>query len=106
MLKHIYYPIKTILTILSGYKELHAPHFDIEGNKWFSLADDYTAEPYYVCAAFNNGRHIPLPIILCKSSRYPLQNFVLHLLSWHPSYKKAFQDCQEYNEEFSYIWNE
>ncbi len=53
------YSIKSLSSILSGFDELQVRF----GDDWVSAqpGDD---DPYYVCAVFNNGRHIPLPILM------------------------------------------
>lgn len=53
------YSVKSLSSILSGFDELQARF----GDDWVA-AEPGDDDPYYVCARFKNGRHIPLPILM------------------------------------------
>ena len=54
------YAVKVFSSVLSGYKGLQ-----YRGGDWYNVPDgELPDNPFYVCALFENGRHIPLPLIL------------------------------------------
>ena len=97
----LYYPIKALESILSGYVGLAQK----DGDEFVKAEDD---DPFYVCAEFENGRHIPLPIILAweddyrprrPSGGYLQQLLILVAAALRPmAYIRARRECQEYCE--------
>ena len=114
MLQDLGYAVKMIQSVCSGYffleyksdgewqpiglrLEPHSidgvhglyPHFDLEDN------------PYYVCAVFANGRHIPLPIVLGDTEEIgPFQRLALRLLNQNKQMESARMDCAYYENQF------
>ena len=64
----------------------------------FSLDD----QPYYVCARFGNGRHIPLPLVLGDDGDAgPLQRLALKVASkFSKAMREAEYDCATYENQF------
>ena len=97
----LYYPVKAFESILSGYVGLAQN----DGDEFVKAEDD---DPFYVCAEFANGRHIPPPIILAweddhtwqrPSGGYLQQLFILVAAALRPmAYIRARRECQEYCE--------
>lgn len=103
----LYYSLKAIHSILSGYEPNSLEIRDWSEDGQFVHLDmlDDIEDPYYVCARFNNGRHLPLPLILDPSqSEYPLQRIVLSFFSKYTDLlDDATWDCETYiaNREIS-----
>jgi hypothetical protein len=105
MFEDIRYAIKAIDCVLSGYDGLV---HKVNG-EWEKIeGDDLYEDPYYVCAQFINGRHIPLPLITGNTDDEPgpLQVFVLGWISRHcewrgvlRGYYHALADCAWYEME-------
>lgn len=100
--KDIHFSIKAIWSILSGYLNLetkstltgHFEEVDPECTVWWE-------NPYYVCALFKNGRHIPLPLILePEASEYPIQRAVIWVADKLGLLEKAKKDCLCYVKNF------
>ena len=97
--KDLYYSVKVIRSILSGYRPNSLQVRGPEEGEWLPLnmLDDIDI-PYYVCPVFGNGRHIPLPLILDPdNSEFFFQRVILkffkrctHLLD------NVYYDCQTY----------
>ena len=66
------------------------PHFDLEDT------------PYYVCARFSNGRHIPLPLLAgeYENDVGPLQRLALHAVRNRRVFQEALIDCAYYEHQF------
>lgn len=94
----VHYSIKAIRSILSGFDSLETK--DPCGGFYEVFPGD-EEEPYYVCARFNNGRHLPLPLVLEPAdSEYKLQKVVLYALGWTKPMRQAKKACVEYENEF------
>lgn len=63
----VYYDAKSFLAIRSGYIQMEQKLWEGNESAWEN-AEPGDDDPYYICARFANGRHIPLPI----------------LANWHP----------------------
>lgn len=63
----IYYATKSFFSILSGFvgwQEKFGDEWeDVDLRDYNDTAGDGNGDAYYVCAKYNNGRHIPLPIL-------------------------------------------
>lgn len=94
MKNDLYYAVKAFVSILSGYKTLQYRDYDGE---WQDI-EGPNDHPYYVCALFNNGRHIPLPIIIYPLNGGPLQAAAILLASIiNPlSFLRARRACKNY----------
>ena len=92
--KDIYYTIKAVLSVYSGFDCLQSRSID----GWVSAYGD----PYYVCARFDNGRHIPLPLVLGDKSEYPLQNAILQGLRRKGLLHQAETACVFFMEQSTY----
>jgi hypothetical protein len=93
-IRDIYYTIKAVRSVRSGFVELQCRN---SFGNWTSADEEYCYEqPYYVCALFRNGRHLPLPLVLGDKSEYPLQNAVLNRLRRKGLLRQAEIACQEY----------
>jgi len=95
------YAVKVVLSILSGYRGLQ---FNSDG-EWIDVDGDFPDDPYYICAVFENGRHIPLPLIIDDGECGPLQGAVLDFMARHarPSgllrgFYRALVACAWYEE--------
>lgn len=93
--KDVYYALKAILSVRSGFDRLQSRSI----NEWVPAYGD----PYYVCARFRNGRHIPLPLIIGKKSEFPLQNAVLEMLRKRGMLQQAETACKEFMEQSPYV---
>ena len=93
--KDVYYAIKAVLSVRSGFESLQSRSI----NEWVSAYGD----PYYVCARFKNGRHIPLPLIIGKKSEFPLQNAVLEILRKRGMLQQAENACIKFMEQSPYV---
>lgn len=69
----IRYGIKNFIALQSGYKCLAYRKPD----SYFTPIVTPIISPYWVCAEFNNGRHIPLPMILDSNRCTGLQKKVI-----------------------------
>lgn len=96
---NFYYGFKTLCSVLSGFSGVEAknPYNDYAFEPVDEWSDD---DPYYVCAAFNNGRHIPLPIVMNGESEYILQDIVILCFWHHPALKQARIECQKYIDHY------
>ena len=93
--KDVYYAIKAVLSVRSGFESLQSRSI----NEWVPAYVD----PYYVCARFKNGRHIPLPLIIGKKSEFPLQNAVLEILRKRGMLQQAENACIKFMEQSPYV---
>jgi len=93
--KDVYYALKAILSVRSGFESLQSRSI----NEWVPAYGD----PYYVCARFKNGRHIPLPLIVGKKSEFPLQNAVLEILRKRGMLQQAENACIKFMEQSPYV---
>ena len=93
--KDVYYAVKAVLSVRSGFESLQSRSI----NEWVSAYGD----PYYVCARFKNGRHIPLPLIIGKKSEFPLQNAVLEILRKRGMLQQAENACIKFMEQSPYV---
>jgi len=62
-ISEVRYAIKSFFTVRSGFIQMENKYHD--GDEWYwekAGPNDYD-DPYYTCARFGNGRHIPLPIL-------------------------------------------
>jgi len=107
--EELYYGVKTIRSILSGYK---SPNLEVrdwsEDGEFFTIdmvEDIY--DPYYVCARFKNGRHIPLPLLLDEEqSDYYLQKIIIRFFKRHTTLlDNAILDCETYVKNVSFTDN-
>ena len=108
MLDDLCYAVKVFRSVVSGYDGL-AWNSD---QGWELIGDDTEGRfdmvdyPYYVCAQFKNGRHIPLPLILGDTDNVgPIQKLALRVM--FPANKwigedalACLQDCAEYQEQW------
>lgn len=69
----IRYGVKNFIAIRSGYKCLTYKRLGL----YFTPIETPIISPHYVCAEFNNGRHIPLPILLDSNRCRGLQKIVI-----------------------------
>jgi hypothetical protein len=106
IIQDVQYSVKVIQSVLSGYCGLE---WRTDDQEWEKIGEDEFPDlPYYVCAAFENGRHIPLPLLTGSGeSEYPLQEAVLRFLSKrckHTGLLRAFYravwDCAWYEHDF------
>src|SRR5690554_5730681 len=93
--KDVYYTVKAALSVRSGFECLQSRSI----NEWVPAYSD----PYYVCARFKNGRHIPLPLIVGKKSEFPLQNVALEMLRRKGLLQQAEIACKKFMEHSPYI---
>lgn len=61
--KEVFYAVKSFFSVLSSFEGMEVKCFDGEKWAWEEVDADYDGDPYYVCARFANGRHIPVPIL-------------------------------------------
>lgn len=95
------YSMKSFSSILTGFDELQVK---LNGD-WVS-AEPGDDDPYYVCALFKNGRHIPLPILMdwgaegCEAG-YALQRAAIRLAGMinRRSLRAARAACAAFEEE-------
>jgi hypothetical protein len=101
----LYYACKTIRSILSGYipNTLELRDWDNDGEFFTINILDDIYDPYYVCPRFNNGRHIPLPLLLDESSSdYYLQKIIIRFFKRHTALlDDAIWDCDTYVKNVS-----
>ena len=93
--KDVFYTVKAVLSVRSGFDCLQSRSI----NEWVPAYGD----PYYVCARFKNGRHIPLPLIVGKKSEFPLQNAVLEMLRKRGMLQQAENACIKFMEQSPYV---
>lgn len=101
----VQYSTKVVDCVLSGYRGLE---WRTGCGEWEPVEDDeFPDNPYYVCAAFENGRHIPLPLVIGEESEYPFQNAVLCWIANHcdsrgllRAFYQALTDCAYYDHDF------
>jgi len=96
----VYYGCKSICSILSGYEVSNLQVRDWNEDGEFFTIDmvEEIHDPYYVCVRFNNGRHIPLPLLLDENkSDYYLQKIIIRFFKRHTALlDNAVWDCQTY----------
>jgi hypothetical protein len=64
---------------------------------WVDIDADFTwCEPYYVCAVFSNGKHLPLPLLLESKGDYWMQNIILSVMRRMGLLTEAQRACQLY----------
>jgi len=100
------YSVKAVRSVFSGYRGL-----EVRVDPDWEPVEDAPDEPYYVCATFENGRHIPLPVILgfdARDEQPPLQNAVVGWMArhckpsgWLRGMYRALEDCARYEHRFS-----
>jgi len=78
----MFYTTKLIKSIQSGFS--HFTAFNPKCEKWekITLEDIATDGPvgfYYICLAFYDGSHLPLPLLYNSESDYPLQNEIIKI---------------------------
>ena len=102
MYYEVYYGIKTIHSIMSGYTPNNLEIRDWGSDGEFVTVDmiEDVYDPYYVCPRFNNGRHIPLPLLLDENkSDYYLQKIIIRFFKRHTALlDNAVWDCKTYND--------
>lgn len=92
--ENMFYALKTLRTVYeSWYLGLQQRDSD---SGWVEADPEYGDDPYYVCAAFDNGSHIPLPLIMGDQSEFPLQDLVLEQARRTGKLAKIVNDCEEY----------
>lgn len=115
VIEDVRYAIKTLSTVIHRYTWLETK----EDGEWIPIGfkaeptwngleyglkfhfDTAADDPYYVCARFTNGRHIPLPLVLGDYAEIgPLQSLALRL-AWRCSreFRVAFIDCAYYEHQ-------
>jgi hypothetical protein len=94
----IKYAVKSFFSILSGYTGMEERCGDGEWVDASSAEIVDGDEAYYVCASFNNGRHIPVPILADWVPDFnKLQKLAIRLaLVLNPSARMAVQEAEEY----------
>jgi hypothetical protein len=96
----IYYGYKSIHSILSGYKasSLETRDWSEDGEFYTIDITEDTDDPYYICVKFNNGRHIPLPLLINENqSDYYLQKIIIKFFKHHTTLlDDAIKDCEIY----------
>jgi hypothetical protein len=99
------YAVKVTRSAMSGYMGL--AHKVDDG--WESILSTRAYDvspvfepadwPYFVCATFRDGRHIPLPLILGEYRECgPLQRIMLKILK--PLLQTAHYDCAHYDAQY------
>lgn len=84
LFREIGYSIKSYLAVYSGFAQMES-RYDGEWGK-AEIGED----PFYICALFNNGRHIPLPILDdWEYDEHKLQKWAIHLAGGAPEAIKA-----------------
>lgn len=105
MLQDACYAVKVVGSVLAGYRGLQ--HKDCDGD-WQDISDgDFPDVPHYVCAAFENGRHIPLPLVLGEDGAGdtgPLQRAVLGFMRRHTRQRGLWRGF--YRALFECAWYE
>jgi len=72
----LYYTLKAFDSLLSGFECLEV-RTNGDWEPW-NPGDIPVEDPYYVCAKFKNGRHLPLPLVLNpEQSEHLLQKELL-----------------------------
>lgn len=95
MFEDLKYTAKLVRGVLSGFDDLQRQvdgweyveytirtTRDWRGERGGGISYDLPDNPYYVCVAWNNRSHTPLPIVLDADSEYKLQNMVVRFLCW------------------------
>lgn len=122
LLQNIKYAAKLVRGILAGYDGLQTREVEsweyVEFaraalRKWdgsYSDSVDFTLlnAPFYVCVAWQNKNHTPLPVILGNGGEYPAQKFVADFFHWMwnkmpfcpEAWRAALMDCARYNEQW------
>ena len=122
-LEDIKYTIKMMRGILSGFDDLQVKAEDgweyVEYKQFVSLSWDGKRSagieydlpdyPYYVCAAWKNHTHTPLPILIDAESEYPIQNAMVKALHWMwtalgkcpAGFEAAVVSCAYYERQFN-----
>lgn len=94
--KDLYYSIKSLRLLGAKFVALQECVNDGEESWWIDIDERSTCPPYYVCALFDNGKHLPLPLVLGEKSEYPMQNFILKILRSIGILRQAEKACLEY----------
>jgi len=94
LFSEIQYAVKSFVSIRSGYVEMQRKYFDGDQYVW-ERAEPGDDDPYYICAKFNNGRHIPLPILDNWDDDNKLQKFAIKLAG---GAAEAVEACQGFTE--------
>ena len=119
------YSCKLLKGVVSGYDGLQYPaeggwYYVPERVGWTRDEDgsyiseshflDFPDDPYYICVAWKNSTHTPLPVIIGPDDEgtLPIQRFVVTVLEslafrWHRvrSFETAFEACAYYEHWFS-----
>lgn len=66
------YMWKSLRSLRAGYLDLE----EYDGDSWVPATSD---DPYYVCARFRDGRHIPGPILADRAHQRGVQGFVVRV---------------------------
>lgn len=72
------YARKTLHSLAAGYRGLEATRGGGEDRTWTGAVPGWD-EPYYVCARFGDGRHIPGPILADRAHQRGLQGLVVRI---------------------------
>ncbi|MEQ6359432.1 hypothetical protein V7D15_06945 [Thermoanaerobacter thermohydrosulfuricus] len=96
---NLYYSLKAIRSILSGYEPNSLERWCSDDQKYtpLDIIDDID-DPYYVVCRFKDGRHLPLPLVLDPDqSEYPLQKIILKFFKKYTDLlDDAVWDCETY----------
>lgn len=66
---------------------------------------DLESDPYFVCALFGNGAHVPLPLVIGEWDDIGiLQRAALRLTQGARSFQGALVDCAYYANQFDGYW--
>lgn len=95
-ISEIKYAVKSFFSILSGFERLESRYDD-----GWQEADENYDDSYYVCAAFADGRHIPLPILAdWNEDEHKLQKIAIRFAGFfnRKSYELARNRCEDWAE--------
>ncbi len=99
----VYYTVKSVTSVVSGFTRLTAC---CPENGWVEVSPEALYEaPYYTCAEYATGRHIPLPLVLGSPGEYPLQALALRIMRRMGLMRKAILACREYQSAYEAAWS-
>ncbi|MBD3260109.1 MAG: hypothetical protein GF334_00230 [Candidatus Altiarchaeales archaeon] len=88
LFKEVKYAVKSYFTARSSFLQMEEKYYD--GDEWvWEYSEPGSNDPYYVCARFANGRHIPLPILDDWYDENRLQKWAISLAGGAPEAKSA-----------------